>query len=91
MKRFGEVERKYEAQEKKEIRYEKAKRHVFHVWRILGAQAGAEEDVSFVPLVTGAVHDGVGPDVCEAPLGEAGLDTQGTAQVVVPAAPARVS
>ena len=45
--------------------------------------------MSVVPLVTGAVHDGVGPDVCEAPLGEAGLDTQGTAQVVVPAAPAR--
>ena len=47
--------------------------------------------MSVVPLVTGAVHDGVGPDVGETPLGEAGLDTEGAAQVVVPAAPARVS
>ena len=91
MKRFGVGERKDEAQEKKETRYEKAKKHVFHVWNIWGAQAGAEEDMSFVPLVTRAVHDSVGPDVGEAPLGEAGLDTQGATQVVVSAAPARVS
>ena len=41
------------------------------------------------PLITGAVHHGMRPHVSQPPLCQPGLYTQGTAQVVVAAAPGK--
>ena len=41
-----------------------------------------------VPVIAGAVHDGVEPGVGEAVLRVTGLDTERTAQVMLPTAPA---
>ena len=42
-----------------------------------------------VPVIAGAVHDGVEPGVGEAVLRVTGLDTERTAQVMLPTAPAQ--